>query len=118
MKRNRKARDPKADEQVLARIKALKAIHPAWGCRRIHAYLRRQLKAEGVKKPINHKRIRRLMQEANLLVPARQTKAPRNPTKWGGRSLASGKLRCENDRNGIEVSFLGGLVIMFLMFRG
>lgn len=81
MKRNRKARDPKADEQVLARIKALKAIHPAWGCRRIHAYLRRQLKAEGVKKPINHKRIRRLMQEANLLVPARQTKAPRTPTK-------------------------------------
>jgi hypothetical protein len=52
VKRSRKARDPKSDEQVLERIKSLKAIHPAWGCRRIHAYLRRQLKLEGVKKPI------------------------------------------------------------------
>ena len=64
------------NEELLERIRALKAEHPFWGYRRIWAYLRfvEQL-------AINKKRILRLMREHQLLVvPNRHLTAKRMPT--------------------------------------
>jgi transposase InsO family protein len=63
-------------EDLLARIRALKAEHPFWGYRRIWAHLHvvEQL-------PVNKKRILRLLREQHLLVlPNRRLKAKRTPT--------------------------------------
>jgi transposase InsO family protein len=51
------------NESILQRIKTIKADHPAWGYRRIWAYLKYR---EGL--PVNQKRIYRLMKENDLLV--------------------------------------------------
>lgn len=51
------------NQQILERIKELKADHPCWGYRRIWAYLHYREKM-----PVNKKRIYRLMQEHKLLV--------------------------------------------------
>lgn len=61
---------------VVERIRALKAIHPFWGYRRIWATLHY---AEGL--PVNKKRILRLLRAHDLLVkPNRRLKACRTPT--------------------------------------
>ena len=54
----------KANEHILAKIVELKEKHPAWGYRKVHAYLKHRL---GFK--INHKRVYRLMKLNKLLVP-------------------------------------------------
>jgi len=57
MKRQRK------NKPILQRIRTLKADHPAWGYRRVWAYLKYR---EDL--PVNQKRIYRLMKEQDLLV--------------------------------------------------
>ncbi len=54
----------KKDEPILAAISELKQEHPAWGYRRIWAYLN---KIKGYK--VNRKKIYRIMKINNLLVP-------------------------------------------------
>src|ERR1035437_6458143 len=55
------------DQQLLPRLQQLKADHPAWGYRRVWAYLKYR---EGL--PVDKKRIYRLLQEHRLL--AHQTR--------------------------------------------
>lgn len=65
------------NHSVLERILILKSDHPAWGYRRIWAYLRYR---EGL--DVNKKRIYRLMKENNLLVTRNmKLKACRTPLK-------------------------------------
>jgi hypothetical protein len=69
------------DEELLPQIQALKAEHPCWGYRRIWAYLRL-----GAQRPVNQKRVWRLMRAPHLLVPpnlrlkAKRTPRRRHPT--------------------------------------
>lgn len=51
------------NQPLLERIRQIKAEHPAWGYRRVWAYLKFR---DGL--PINKKRIYRLMKEHDLLV--------------------------------------------------
>jgi len=70
---SRRARSFEADKAILPKIEELQREHPAWGCRRVWAWLRR---CEGLK--INHKRVMRVMKANSLDVrPARRLKAPR-----------------------------------------
>lgn len=69
----RKKVNSSANEALLLLIQQLKAEHPFWGYRRIWSYLKFK---KGI--PVNKKRIHRLMEEANLLVPKNlKLKAPR-----------------------------------------
>jgi putative transposase len=91
MTRRRALRVVQGDAALLPRIQQLKAEHPFWGYRRIWAYLRFV-----EQRPVNKKRILRLMREHHLLVsPKVKLKAKRTPrghkprpTKpnewWGG----------------------------------
>ena len=56
----------KANEELLKRIRQLKAAHPAWGYRRVWSYLKYRDKLA-----VNHKRIYRLMNLDGLLVRKR-----------------------------------------------
>jgi transposase InsO family protein len=78
------------NEEVLERIKQLKADHPFWGYRRIWAYLH-----HAEHRLVNKKRIYRLMKEDNLLVDKNtrlkakrtsKTKKPKpdKPNQWWG----------------------------------
>jgi len=72
----KRARKFESDKAVLPRIEELKREHPAWGYRRIWAYLRLHA---GLK--LNHKRVRRIMKANGLEVKSlRRLKAPRKPT--------------------------------------
>jgi putative transposase len=63
------------NEDLLQRIRELKAEHPFWGYRRIWAYLRFV-----ENRAVNRKRILRLMREHHLLVPPHlRLKAKRTP---------------------------------------
>jgi hypothetical protein len=75
------------------RIRELKAEHPFWGYRRIWAYLRFV-----EQRPVNKKRILRLMREQQLLVrpnvrlrakrtPTRSKPKPTKPNEWWGIGL-------------------------------
>lgn len=57
---------PKHDGELVERIKALSREHPRWGCRRVHATLRR----EGVQ--VNRKTIHRLWKRESLALPTRR----------------------------------------------
>lgn len=75
MTRQRSLRVVQCDEELLPRIQALKAEHPFWGYRRIWAYWRFI-----EHRPVNKKRIWRLMREHHLLVPPNvRLKAKRTP---------------------------------------
>ncbi|HXG19788.1 MAG TPA: IS3 family transposase [Methylomirabilota bacterium] len=75
MTRRRALRVVEADAALLPRIQQLKAEHPFWGYRRIWAYLRFV-----EQRPVNKKRVLRLMREHHLLVqPNRRLKAKRTP---------------------------------------
>ena len=77
------------NQPILKRISALKAEHPYWGYRRIHAYLRHY---DGLK--ISANRVYRIMHRSNLLVSNRKRlKAKRvetskpiaaKPNQWWG----------------------------------
>lgn len=57
---------PRYDTDLTARIKALARQHPRWGCRRIHAALRR----DGLK--VNRKTVHRIWQREGLALPSRR----------------------------------------------
>lgn len=70
------------DQALLPRLQQLKADHPAWGYRRVWAYLKYR---EGL--PVNKKRIYRLMQEHHLLAhQTRRLRANRTPSRAKPRS--------------------------------
>ncbi|HXH10826.1 MAG TPA: IS3 family transposase [Alphaproteobacteria bacterium] len=76
MKRQRSLQVIQRDDELLPRIRALKAEHPFLGYRRIWAYLRYV-----EQRAVNKKRILRLMREQQLLVtPNLRLKAKRTPT--------------------------------------
>jgi putative transposase len=77
MSRQASLRVVQRNDGLLQRIQALKAEHPFWGYRRIWAYLRFV-----DQRPVNKKRILRLMREHHLLVtPNQRLKAKRTPTR-------------------------------------
>lgn len=77
MTRRRARRVIQDDAALLPRIQQLKADHPFWGYRRIWAYLRFV-----EQRPVNKKRVLRLMREHQLLVrPNLRLKAKRTPTR-------------------------------------
>ncbi|MBM4167678.1 MAG: IS3 family transposase [Ignavibacteria bacterium] len=56
-----------SERELLELIKAIKLEHPFWGYRRVRSLAKKRLG-----KPVNRKRVYRLMKEHGLLVPARQ----------------------------------------------
>ena len=60
-------RPPLPDEELVAQIKAAIAELPTYGYRRVHAILKRQALAAGLKPP-NHKRVYRVMKVHGLLL--------------------------------------------------
>lgn len=64
------------DRWLLEQIKAIKLGRPAWGYRRVRALLKKRLG-----RPLNRKRVYRLMRSARLLVKAPSHKASRTPQK-------------------------------------
>lgn len=76
------------DQQLLPRLHQLKAEHPAWGYRRVWAYLKYR---EGL--PVNKKRIYRLLQEHRLLAhQTRRLRATRTPTRSKPRAQRPNEL--------------------------
>jgi len=61
---------------LVEKIKAIKAEHPFWGYRRVHAWLKFR---EGMK--INQKRVRRIMKEHNLMANQTIYRAKRAPQR-------------------------------------
>ncbi|HPU30812.1 MAG TPA: IS3 family transposase [Syntrophorhabdaceae bacterium] len=61
------------DEELVRRIKEIKAEHPFWGYRRVTAWLNHR---EGLN--VNHKRVYRLMKENGLLAIQTVHKAKRS----------------------------------------
>lgn len=64
------------DQELLERIKGIKAEHPFWGYRRVTAWLRHR---ENVM--VNQKRVRRLMKEHGFMVTQVVHKAKRTPQR-------------------------------------
>ncbi len=64
---SRIGRPPLPDEELVAQIKAVICELPTYGYRRVHAILKRQTVAAGLK-PANHKRIYRVMKAHGLLL--------------------------------------------------
>ena len=60
-------RPPLPDAELVAQIKAVIAELPTYGYRRVHAILKRQALAAGLKPP-NHKRVYRVMKVHGLLL--------------------------------------------------
>jgi putative transposase len=60
-------RPPLPDEELVAQIKAAIAELPTYGYRRVHAILKHQTLAAGLKPP-NHKRVYRVMKVHSLLL--------------------------------------------------
>jgi putative transposase len=65
--KKRIGRPPLPDDKLVAEIKAVIAELPTYGYRRVHAILKRQALAAGLKPP-NHKRVYRVMKAHDLLL--------------------------------------------------
>jgi putative transposase len=65
--KKRIGRPPLPDNELMSRIKAAIAELPTYGYRRVHAVLKRQALAAGLKPP-NHKRVYRVMKVHGLLL--------------------------------------------------
>ena len=65
--KKRIGRPPLSDDNLVAEIKAVIAELPTYGYRRVHAILKRQALAAGLKPP-NHKRVYRVMKVHDLLL--------------------------------------------------
>ena len=79
----RRSVNSSANQALLKRIQQLKTEHPYWGYRRIWAYLKYH-----EKRPVNQKRIHRIMRQNNLLVPKnRKLKAPRKAVTHKPRTI-------------------------------
>lgn len=77
-----------ANTALLERIRSLKADHPAWGYRRIWAYIRCHDQLA-----VNHKRVHRLMKLHGLLVPkSLRLKALRTPTRGKPRTVEPNRI--------------------------
>jgi transposase InsO family protein len=63
-----------SDRELVELIKAIKLEHPFWGYRRVRAWVSKRLG-----KPVNHKRVYRLMKQHGLLVQIKYYKAKRTP---------------------------------------
>jgi transposase InsO family protein len=89
MVRRQKSKSVTARNQaILKRIEAIKRDHPAWGYRRVWAYLRYR---EGIE--INKKRVYNLMKENRLLATqTRNNRAKRTPLRSKPRSVTPNKL--------------------------
>jgi transposase InsO family protein len=74
--------DDADDQELLEKIKAVKLRRPAWGYRRVRAWLKKRLG-----RPLNRKRVYRLMKTAGLLVKTPSHKASRTPQKDKPRSI-------------------------------
>ena len=86
--RQRSRQVHRRDEQLLPRLQQLKADHPAWGYRRVWAYLKYR---EGL--PVNKKRIYRLLQEHRLLAhQTRRLRATRTPVRSKPRAQRPNEL--------------------------
>ena len=86
--RKRSARVRQRDAQLLPRLQQLKADHPAWGYRRVWAYLKYR---EGL--PVNKKRIYRLLGEHRLLAhQTRRLRATRTPARSKPRAQRPNEL--------------------------
>ena len=86
--RQRCARVTARDQQLLPRLEQLKADHPAWGYRRVWAYLKYR---EG--RPVNKKRIYRLLGEHRLLAhQTRRLRATRTPPRSKPRAQRPNEL--------------------------
>jgi putative transposase len=80
------------DQELVENIKALKLRHPAWGYRRVRAWLKKRQNL-----PLNRKRVYRLMKHNGLLVKTPHHKASRTPhrekprpsrkTQWWGTDM-------------------------------
>ena len=70
------------DQQLLEMIKQLKLRKPAWGYRRVRAYIRKRLKMQ-----LNRKRVYRLMKRHDLLVKVKHYKAKRTPQTHKPKAL-------------------------------
>lgn len=76
------------DEQLLPRLRQLKADHPSWGYRRVWAYLKYREEL-----PVNKKRIYRLLQEHHLLATqTRRLRANRTPVRSKPRAQRPNEL--------------------------
>ena len=64
--KKRIGRRPLPDGKLVAEIKAVIAELPTYGYRRVHAILKRQALAAGLK-PSNHKRVYRVMKVLSLI---------------------------------------------------
>jgi putative transposase len=67
--KQRIGRPPAPDGELAAAIKAVIAVLPTYGYRRVHAILKRRALAEG-RQPPNHKRVYRVMKVYGLLLSA------------------------------------------------
>jgi len=65
--KKRIGRPPLPDDELVSKIKAVVAELPTYGYRRVHAVLKRQALAAGLKPP-NHKRVYRVMKVRGLLL--------------------------------------------------
>ena len=65
--KKRIGRPPLPDDELVSKIKAVIAELPTYGYRRVHAVLKRQALAAGLKPP-NHKRVYRVMKVHGLLL--------------------------------------------------
>ena len=65
--KKRIGRPPLPDDELVSKIKAIIAELPTYGYRRVHAVLKRQALAAGLKPP-NHKRVYRVMKVHGLLL--------------------------------------------------
>src|SRR5689334_3470098 len=65
--KKRIGRPPLPDDELVSKIKAVVAELPTYGYRRVHAVLKRQALAAGLKSP-NHKRVYRVMKVHGLLL--------------------------------------------------
>jgi putative transposase len=65
--KKRIGRPPLPDDELVSKIKAVVAELPTYGYRRVHAVLKRQALAAGLKPP-NHKRVYRVMKVHGLLL--------------------------------------------------
>src|SRR5262252_10026313 len=65
--KKRIGRPPLPDEELVSKIKAVIAELATYGYRRVHAVLKRQALAAGLKPP-NHKRVYRVMKAHGLLL--------------------------------------------------
>jgi putative transposase len=106
----RPARTPEADEELLIQIRGVVDQRGSYGYRRVARLLSRALEAEG-KRPVNHKRVYRVMRKSGLLLERHTGKSTRthdgviitlkSNLRWCSDSF---EIRCWNGER-VQVAF-------------